>query len=201
MKGVLLLALALSVYGSPLYLGSLYQGFSSSIAEVGACFRQPEECGRALGHVVGHLREHSSVLSGINWDYHDFFTGLLEGLQNPDESNSPCYSDFSQTINNLANLMDILIHMNLHDPNLLSVASMTCDGSSIFSYDYRADCNFDNLLDSLRSFTLKDGLARYVGNLCPANLAAVSVAQCLSDPLDCGFGVGTLIRIELDWSL
>lgn len=201
MKGVLLLALALSVCGNPLYLAEVYQGFSTSVAEVGDCFQRPEDCGRALGHVVALLREKSSALTSFNWNYQAFFTGLLEGLQDPNASNSACYSDFSQTINNLANFMNTLIHFDPKDPNVLSVAYLTCDGTSIFAYDYVKDCNFNALLNSLRTFTFKEALGRYLGNLCPVNLAAVSISQCLSDPLDCGFGVGTLIRIELAWNI
>ena len=209
MKGLLSLLLAVSTLGFSDFLTRLHSGFQAGLQETSFCLKDPRACGKDLNLLASAItptkKDVKLGLGAINIDIHDlenFFAGLIQGLQVPDEAPDNCANDFTVASFAASQLLaSILNDYNTRSFDLFSFVDVCCAAIPAYSLPYETDCDFNTLLNKLQHTTLETLALNYIGNSCDLNEAFYWIAHCRDDPQDCGLGVGTIIREEIEWAI
>jgi len=210
MKALLSVCLAVSALGFADFLARLQSGFKAGLSESNFCLDDPHSCGSDLSLLASavrpaparHLHLTLSTLDITIHDIENFFSGLIAGLQVPDAPADACSTDFTTASYAFAQLLAAILNdYNTRSFDFLQVVNVGCAFLPVIYLPYESNCKFNALLTALENTTFETLIVNYVGNSCDINDAVADIVACSQNYQDCGFAVGSIVRVEINWAI
>ena len=196
--------------GREAIIGNVMSHFGSIVSDAQAlatCGSNLYTCGFNIGqifHLVSGWSVNSSPFEHGYVSVPDFLQGFVQGVEVPD-SNGKCITDVSSIEPLFTSIYQDAV--DVINGDYFDVISLISDVKTAISdiEGFDGDCNVNGLVSVVESLGTTAGWVtvaeNFMANFGTISTDAAAFLQCPSNPTQCGYSLGAILRMTLGWGL